>query len=50
MAPHAHLSDGTVTLVMVKKCSQPEYLYHLTCLANQEADHFEFPFIVCQPM
>ncbi|KNC86645.1 hypothetical protein, variant [Sphaeroforma arctica JP610] len=41
MAPFAHLSDGTMLLVMVRQCSRPKYLKHLLTVQNPKANHFD---------
>eukprot|EP01134_Creolimax_fragrantissima_P002729 CFRG2729T1 len=45
MAPFAHLSDGTMTLVMVRQCSMARYLKHLLSLQSEKANHFDYDFI-----
>ena len=47
IAPHAHLSDGTLTLILVKECTKAQYLNQISRLANTLTDHLSLSFVVC---
>ncbi|CAI6010073.1 unnamed protein product [Closterium sp. NIES-65] len=44
-AAQAHLADGNLHLILIRKCSRPEYLHQLTRLARKGADPFAFEFV-----
>ncbi|XP_010532231.1 PREDICTED: ceramide kinase isoform X2 [Tarenaya hassleriana] len=41
----AHLSDGFVHLILIRDCSRPKYLWHLTELAKRGGDPLNFEFV-----
>ncbi|CAI5961461.1 unnamed protein product [Closterium sp. NIES-64] len=45
VAAQAHLADGNLHLILIRKCSRPEYLHQLTRLARKGADPFAFEFV-----
>ncbi|CAI7892750.1 unnamed protein product [Closterium sp. NIES-53] len=45
VAAQAHLADGNLHLILIRKCSRPEYLHQLTRLARKGADPFAFDFV-----
>ncbi|XP_069766072.1 ceramide kinase isoform X2 [Narcine bancroftii] len=44
LSPAAHLADGTMDLIVVRKCSRFSFLRHLIRHTNS-SDQFDFPFI-----
>ncbi|VVB15620.1 unnamed protein product [Arabis nemorensis] len=41
----AHLSDGFLHLILIKDCSRPKYLWHLTELAKKGGEPLNFEFV-----
>ncbi|CAH8279249.1 unnamed protein product [Arabidopsis lyrata] len=41
----AHLSDGFLHLILIKDCSRPKYLWHLTELAKRGGEPLNFEFV-----
>lgn len=45
MSKHSHLSDGKITLVMVRRCSHLQFLRFLIRLARKNTDPFSLSFV-----
>ncbi|BBN11743.1 ceramide kinase [Marchantia polymorpha subsp. ruderalis] len=45
LAAHAHLADGLLHLILIRKCSRPSYLRQLISLTRRGADPFNFDFV-----
>lgn len=45
MSKHSHLSDGKITLIMVKMCSRLQFLRFLIRLSKKESDPLALPYV-----
>ncbi|XP_047122661.1 ceramide kinase isoform X1 [Hydra vulgaris] len=45
ISPHAHLGDGYIDLILVRKTTRAKYLHHLVKVADKSLDNFNFNFI-----
>lgn len=45
MSKHSHLSDGKITLIMVKMCSRLQFLRFLIRLSKRNSDPLGLPFV-----
>lgn len=45
ISPHAHIGDGEIDLVLVRKTTRANYLHHLIKVSERTTEHFDFNFI-----
>eukprot|EP00111_Clytia_hemisphaerica_P021312 TCONS_00062731-protein len=45
ISPHAHIGDGEIDLILVRKTTRANYLHHLIKISEKTTDNFDFSFI-----